>query len=95
MKPTGGSYLSLVEERKGVPFRDWLNGPRLALALLGWLGGDLGQLVPGSAQWLLLPFFCSGSFPIFLFHVSFISFAKILQINSNHFQKFSKTQHKV
>jgi hypothetical protein len=30
-----------------------------------------------------------------VFRISFVSFAKMLQINSNHFQKFSKNQHNV
>jgi hypothetical protein len=31
-------------------------------------------------------------FFFFCFLISFVSFAKMLQINSNHFQKFSKNQ---
>jgi hypothetical protein len=49
----------------------------------------LGRIV---APGLFLVFFFFSSFLLFLFSISFISFAKLLQINSNHFQKNSKNQ---
>jgi hypothetical protein len=67
------------EERreKGIPFRDCF--------LLGCgpilVPGQMGS--PGPFSYFLF-FFC--------FLISFIVFAKLLQINSNHFQKFSKIQ---
>jgi hypothetical protein len=56
----------------------------------GWLLG-LGPRVRPS-DWLPLLFlFCN--FFYFLFSISFITFAKILQFKSNFFQKFSKGVH--
>jgi hypothetical protein len=49
---------------------------------------ELGQIVSPGAL-LYFYFFLLFSF---LISVSFVSFAKRLQINSNHFQKFSKIQ---
>jgi hypothetical protein len=52
---TCGSRLSVRERREKDTDSVFLTG-RGWLLLLGWLGGDLGQLVPGSAQWLPLFF---------------------------------------
>jgi hypothetical protein len=52
-------------------------GPKLVPGQIGF---------PGPFSYFLFFFF------FFCFLNSFISFAKMLQINSNHFQKFSKNQ---
>jgi hypothetical protein len=60
-----------------------------------WAGsGRIGPVVSRARpSWAVLPFFCSELFFfLFLFSISFITFAKMLQINSNHFQEFSKIQ---
>jgi hypothetical protein len=60
-------------------------------SLLGWIGS---RARPKLGCWLsLLNFFLiSFLFLFFCFLNSFVSFAKMLQINSNHFQEFSKIQ---
>jgi hypothetical protein len=69
----------------------------LARPVLGWVGLLVGIWAPGWPRWLRLllsPFFLF-CFPFLLFSVfliSFVSFAKMLQINSNQFLKFSKNQ---
>jgi hypothetical protein len=62
-----------------------LNGPRLALALLGWTG-------PFRSVSPLFPFFFVLKPFSFLFLVYFISFSKLVQIDSNQFVNFSKNQ---
>jgi hypothetical protein len=67
-----------------------VSGPRL----LGWLLPCwAGSSRVGPVRLSL--FFCSVILSIFCFLISFIDFAKLLQINSNHFQKFCKIQGKV
>jgi hypothetical protein len=70
-------------------------GYRFGRGLAGpWAGSDAGlKRCPGSSfMFLFLLFF---SFSVFLFLVSFISFAKMLQFNSNQFLKFYKIHSKV
>jgi hypothetical protein len=47
------------------------------------------------AQFIFFFLFFSSSFLLFCFSISFTDFAQLLQINSNHFQKFCKIQGKV
>jgi hypothetical protein len=77
----GGSTCQRGKGEKWVPVRDWLAGPRASLTS-GPKGFPRGPSL----------FFCSLSFSLFCFLISFVDFAKLLQINSNHFQKFSKIQ---
>jgi hypothetical protein len=61
----------------------------------GWLGGCWAG-ASGRPKWLrFFSLFFLFWFFSFCFLFGFISFAKLFQINSNHFQKFSKIQGKV
>jgi hypothetical protein len=90
---TGGSHLSARNEKEKE--RRAERGERAEVCF----GADRAGWVPGTAQVGLLAFssyfFCAISFLIFCFLISFLDFAKLLQMNSNHFQKFCKIQDKV
>jgi hypothetical protein len=79
MMLTGGTHLSLVEDGREYPLG----------ILAGWAVGRLRDW----AEWLprgLFLFYFIFFFFFFCFLISLILFAKMLQINSNHFQNFSK-----
>jgi hypothetical protein len=72
---TGGACSSARKrEGAGTPVREGLDGPRA--------GFEVG---PKSFPEAFLFIFLSFSFFLFLFSISFVSFAKRLQFNSNHF----------
>jgi hypothetical protein len=80
MNPTGGVHLSMGEgETAGTSSGEAGMGRGRKLA---WAGS-----VP-----LGLLFFCSLLFSFFYFLFSFLSFTKMLQFKSNHFQKNSENQ---
>jgi hypothetical protein len=69
-----------ARERERVPFWEF-----------GWVGhGPLAELGRIASPQPFLIFSFSFSFPFLVFPISFILFAKMLKINSNHYQKFSK-----
>jgi hypothetical protein len=64
---------------------------------VGWVGSVAAGLLPGFGpqvrpSWVAFLFFVLNIF-LFLFSISFVSFAKMFQIISNFFLKFSKNQH--
>jgi hypothetical protein len=82
---TGGSHESVRGSEKGCTGSVCLlDGPR-ARSPVGLKG------FPGSISIFISSFL----FFFFCFLISFLEFAKLLQINSNHFQKFCKIQGKV
>jgi hypothetical protein len=81
----GGPPVSEVREREGVTVRVCVEVGRGPILKLGQMGS------PGPFYIFFFLFF----FSYFLFSISFIDFAKLLQINSNHFQKFCKIHRKV
>jgi hypothetical protein len=85
MKPTGGSYLSLVEERKGVPFRDFSRAGCGLLAVLGRI----------RCPWPFCTFFSSLFFFLFCFLISLITFVNLVQIASNQLCKVSRIQNNI
>jgi hypothetical protein len=76
-----GPTVSEGEGEKRVPVRVQSVGPQAESG-----AGPKGS--PG----VLLYFYLFASFSFSGFPISFVSFAKRLQINSNHFQGFSKIQ---
>jgi hypothetical protein len=78
---TGGVHLAARERGERVPLRVLREVGRGLLLVLG-------RMVSPEAL------FCFYFFLLFSFLISitFVSFAKRLQFNSNHFQKFSKIQ---
>jgi hypothetical protein len=82
MMLTGGVHSSAREERSrgtGSGFARWAAG-----CFWGW-----AEWFPPGPFSIFISFFLLFSF---LISISFVSFAKRLQFNSNHFQKFSKIQ---
>jgi hypothetical protein len=79
---TGGLHLSEGEKKtKGVPVRVCLAGPQA-------VSGTGPNHLPGVQIVFLFSFLLFS----FLFSFSFITFANLIQIRPNHFQKFSKNQ---
>jgi hypothetical protein len=76
-----GPRVSVGREEAEIPFRVRLPGLRA-----GSSSGPKGSPGPSFIFFFLFFFF------FFCFLISFLDFAKKLQINSNHFQKFSKIQ---
>jgi hypothetical protein len=64
----------------------------LSGCLVRWAAGRFG-VGPERVPAVQFSYFsCSFSFSFFCFLISILSFANMLQINSNHFQEFSKIQ---
>jgi hypothetical protein len=75
-----GPTYQRARERERVPFWEFGRVGRGLLAELGRIASPRPFLI----------FSFAFPFPFLVFPISFILFAKMLQINSNHYQKFSK-----
>jgi hypothetical protein len=66
-------------------------GKRVPVRFLSWAGSvGLGPGLAQVAEALFFPFFCSATFFYFLFSISFITFAKMLQSTQTTFRNFVK-----